>query len=179
MLLEMSTPFVEFRAVIVDFQSLCEFEIDRARRLNPNTFRFKFPAMASLGQRSWFAFLKTKVPSNHKFRVALMLHSSAEYNRRAATMKRIRAGRSPAEMIRFSGYPRLTVHDVMARNNAPEEFEEASTNPARKACLWERVSITAAVVENMSPHFFVKGQTNTKGVHLRVLQTVVKLCMVS
>lgn len=79
--------------------------------------------------------------------MAAMLHTSAEYNRRAAIIESIRAGRSPTEIIRFFGYPRSTVYDVVARYNASEESGEGSTNPARKTHARERVSRTAAVVE--------------------------------
>lgn len=76
-----------------------------------------------------------------------MLHTSAEYNRRAAIIESVRAGRTPAEIIRFFGYARSTVYDVVARYNASEESKEGSANPARKTHSRERTSRPAEVVE--------------------------------
>jgi len=76
-----------------------------------------------------------------------MLRTSAEYNRRAAIIESLRAGRSATEIIRFFGYPRSTVYGIMAKYNASEKSGEGSANPARKTHLRERVSRTAAVVE--------------------------------
>ncbi|VDO61967.1 unnamed protein product [Heligmosomoides polygyrus] len=76
-----------------------------------------------------------------------MLHTSVEGNRRAAIIENICTGCSPAEIIRFFGYPRSTACDVVVRYNASEESEEGSANPARKTRSRESVSRTAAVVE--------------------------------
>jgi len=43
--------------------------------------------------------------------MAAMLKPSAEYNRRAAIIEGLRVGRSATEIIRFFGYPRLTVYE--------------------------------------------------------------------
>lgn len=75
--------------------------------------------------------------NSDNLRIASMmkLHRSnimAEYNRRAAIIEGIRAGRLPAKIIRFFGYPRPTSYDVVARYNTSEETGEGSANPARK-----------------------------------------------
>jgi len=44
-----------------------------------------------------------------------------EYNRKAAIIEGFRAGRSPTEIIRFLGYPRSTVYDVVAKYSVSEE----------------------------------------------------------
>ncbi|KYN12210.1 hypothetical protein ALC57_15607 [Trachymyrmex cornetzi] len=51
-----------------------------------------------------------------------MLKPSAEYNRRAAIIESIRAGRSATEIIRFFGYPRSTVNDVFAKYHESEKI---------------------------------------------------------
>ncbi|KYN09101.1 hypothetical protein ALC57_18788 [Trachymyrmex cornetzi] len=53
--------------------------------------------------------------------MAAMLKPSAEYNRRAAIIEGLRAGRSATEIIRFFGYPRSTVYDVVAKYTAFNE----------------------------------------------------------
>ncbi|KYN06233.1 hypothetical protein ALC62_02825 [Cyphomyrmex costatus] len=45
--------------------------------------------------------------------MAEMLKSSTEYNRRAAIIEGLRTGRSATKIIRFFGYPRSTVYDVV------------------------------------------------------------------
>jgi len=45
--------------------------------------------------------------------MAAMLKPSAEYNRRAAIIEGLRAGCSAMEIIRFFGYSKLTVYDVV------------------------------------------------------------------
>lgn len=104
-----------------------------------------------------------------------MLHSSAEYSRRAAVIESNRARRSPAAIIRFFGYMRSIRR--CRQYNASEESEECSANLARKSHSRERVS-RAAAVDVIPPHFFEKGQTATKKAYLLVLQTLVKPWMV-
>ena len=57
--------------------------------------------------------------------------TSAEYNRRAAVMEALRAGRSPTEIIRFFGYPRSTVYDIAQMYADAERSVEGSANPER------------------------------------------------
>jgi len=57
---------------------------------------------------------------------AAMLKPSAEYNRRA-TIKSLRVRRSAMKTIRFFGYPRLTVYDVVAKYTALEKSNEGSS----------------------------------------------------
>jgi len=56
-----------------------------------------------------------------------------EYKQRVAIIEGLRAGRSSTEIIRFFGYPRLTVYDVMAKYNASEQSNESSNTPAKKS----------------------------------------------
>jgi len=51
--------------------------------------------------------------NSHIFKIAAMLKLSAEYNRRAAIIEGLRAGRSATEIILFFGYPKSTVYDVI------------------------------------------------------------------
>jgi len=48
-----------------------------------------------------------------------------EYNRRAAIIEGLRAGRSPTEIIRFFGYPRSTVYNIVAKYSASEQYNES------------------------------------------------------
>jgi len=79
--------------------------------------------------------------------MAAMLKPSAEYNRRAAIIEGLRAGRSAMEIIRFFGYPRSTVYDVVAKYTALEKSNEGSSTPARKSHSKERTARTPAIIE--------------------------------
>ncbi|KYN28030.1 hypothetical protein ALC57_02559, partial [Trachymyrmex cornetzi] len=69
-----------------------------------------------------------------------------EYNRRAAIIKGLRAGRSATEIIRFFGYPRST-YDVVTKYTASEQSNEDSSMPARKIHSKERTARNPAVVK--------------------------------
>ncbi|KYN10983.1 hypothetical protein ALC57_16867 [Trachymyrmex cornetzi] len=56
--------------------------------------------------------------------MAAILKPSAEYNRRATIIEGLRAGRSATEIIRFFGYPRSTVYDVMVKYTTSEQSNE-------------------------------------------------------
>ena len=58
--------------------------------------------------------------NSHILKMAAMLKSSAEYNRRAAIIEGLRAELSAMEIIRFFGYPRSIVYDVVAKYTALE-----------------------------------------------------------
>ncbi|KYN45447.1 hypothetical protein ALC53_00005, partial [Atta colombica] len=62
-----------------------------------------------------------------------ILKPSAQYNRRAAIIEGLRAGRSAMEIIRFFEYPRSTVYDVIAKYIALEQSNEGSSMSARKS----------------------------------------------
>ena len=51
------------------------------------------------------------------------LKPSAKYNRRAAIIEGRRAGRSATEIIRFFGYPRSTVYDIVIKYTTLEQFK--------------------------------------------------------
>ena len=53
--------------------------------------------------------------NNHILKMAAMLKSSAEYNRRAAIIEGLRAGRSATKIIRFFGYPRSIIYNIMTK----------------------------------------------------------------
>lgn len=73
------------------------------------------------------------VVSVHNLKMSEQIRSSAEYNRKAAIIEGFRAGRSRTKIIRFFGYPRLTVYDVAAKYLASETSEKGSANPTRKS----------------------------------------------
>ena len=85
--------------------------------------------------------------NSHILKMAAMLKLSAEYNQRAAIIEDLRAGRSATEIIRFFGYPRSTVYDVVAKYTALEQSNEGSSMPARKSHSKERTARIPAVVE--------------------------------
>ncbi|XP_018364731.1 PREDICTED: uncharacterized protein LOC108762295, partial [Trachymyrmex cornetzi] len=76
-----------------------------------------------------------------------MLKPSAEYNRRAAIIESVRAGRSATEIIRFFGYPRSTVYDVIAKYHESEKPNEGSATPVRKIHSNERVVMTPDIIQ--------------------------------
>jgi len=70
------------------------------------------------------------------------LRSRSEYDRRAAVIEGVRAGRTPIEIIKFFGYPKSTVYDIVQRYAASEESEEGSYTPARKIHVREKATRT-------------------------------------
>jgi len=70
-----------------------------------------------------------------------------EYNRRAAIIEGLRAGRSPTEIIRFFGYPRSTVCNIVAKYSASKQSNESSNMSARKSHSKERTARIPAVIE--------------------------------
>lgn len=59
--------------------------------------------------------------------------SSAEYNRRAVIIETLRAGCLSTEIIRFSGYLRLTVYYITKKYADVEKCKEGLVNPARQS----------------------------------------------
>jgi len=86
--------------------------------------------------------------NSHILKMVAMLKPSAEYNRRVAIIEDLRAGRSATEIIRFFGYLRLTIYDVVAKYVALEQSNEGSSMPARKSHLKERTARIPAVIES-------------------------------
>lgn len=83
-----------------------------------------------------------------------MLRQSEEYNRRAAIIESVRAGRSATEIISFFGYPRSTVYDVVAKYKESEKSEEGLLTPARKVHSKERVVRTPEVIQRVQELIF-------------------------
>ena len=77
--------------------------------------------------------------NSHILKMATILKSNAEYNRRVAIIEGFRAGRSATEIIRVFGYPRSTVYDVVTKYTALEQSNESSM-PARKSHSKERTA---------------------------------------
>jgi len=75
------------------------------------------------------------------------LKPSAEYDRRAAIIEGLRAGRSAMEIIRFFEYPRSTDYDVVAKYIALEQSNEGFSMSARKSHSKKRTARTPVVVE--------------------------------
>jgi len=80
------------------------------------------------------------------------LKLSAKYNQRTAIIEGLRVGRSAMEIIRFFGYPRSTIYDVVVKymaleQSSMEEFQYGR-EPARKSHSKERTVVrTPAVIE--------------------------------
>jgi hypothetical protein len=83
----------------------------------------------------------------HNLKMAEFIKSSLEYNRRAAIVESLRAGRMPTEIIKFFGYPKPTVYDIGKRHAVSEESEEGSSTPARKIQIRERSIRTLEVIQ--------------------------------
>lgn len=94
------------------------------------------------------------VINSHNLQKSMMLKPSTEYNRRAAIIESVRAGRSVTEIIRFFGYPRSTVYDVVARFNESVNSNEGSATPARKSHLKESVVRTPDIVHRAQELIF-------------------------
>lgn len=87
------------------------------------------------------------VLSENNLKMSEQIRSSAEYNRRAAIIEGLRAGRSQTEIIRFFGYPRSTVYDVAAKYFDSEMTEMGSANPTRKSHSKEKSVRTPAMIQ--------------------------------
>jgi len=87
--------------------------------------------------------------NSHKFKMAAASTPGREYNRRAAIIKDHRAGRLLTEIIRFFGYPRSIVYDVVAKYSASEQSNESSSTPARKSHSKECTVRISAMVERI------------------------------
>ncbi|EZA50176.1 hypothetical protein X777_11239 [Ooceraea biroi] len=70
----------------------------------------------------------------------------SEYNRRAAVIDGVRAGRTPSEIIKFFRYPRSTVYDIVQRYAASEESEVDSGTPERKIHVREKATRTPELI---------------------------------
>ena len=81
--------------------------------------------------------------------MSVILKSSAENNRRTADHRR----HSATEIIRFFGYSRSTVYDIVAKYTALEQFNKCSIMSARKSYSKERTAKTPAVVERIQADF--------------------------
>ena len=79
--------------------------------------------------------------------MAKMLKRSSEYDKRAAIVEVLRAGRSAAEIIRFFNYPKSTVYDVVAKYGAAEQSNENSSTTARMRHSKDRIVRTPEFVE--------------------------------
>jgi len=79
--------------------------------------------------------------------MAESFRKTPEYNRRAAVIEGVRAGRTPNEIIKFFGYPRSTVYDIVQRYAASEESEEGSCTPARKIHVREKAIRTPELIK--------------------------------
>ncbi|XP_018311841.1 uncharacterized protein [Mycetomoellerius zeteki] len=79
--------------------------------------------------------------------MAESFRKTSEYNRRTAVIKGVRAERTPSEIVKFFGYPRSTVYDIVQRYAASEESEEGSCTPARKIHVREKAILTPELVK--------------------------------
>ncbi|XP_025153568.1 uncharacterized protein LOC109503697 [Harpegnathos saltator] len=91
----------------------------------------------------------------HNLETVTILKPSAEYNRRAAIIESVRAGRSATEIIRFFIYPRSAVYDVVAKYNESEKSNEGFATPARKTHSKERVVRTPEIIQRAQELIFV------------------------
>ncbi|CAK9829643.1 Transposable element Tcb1 transposase [Anthophora retusa] len=96
----------------------------------------------------------THILNIHNLKTVAMLKPSAEYNRRAAIIESVRAGRSATEIIRFFGYPRSTVYDVVAKYNQSEKSNEGFATPARKTHSKKRVVRTPEILQRTQELIF-------------------------
>jgi len=102
--------------------------------------------------------------TSYILKIAAILKPSVKYNRRAAIIEGLHVGCSATEIIRFFGYPRLTIYDVI-KYMALEQSNEGSNILARKSSL-ER---STAVVER--PRALI---SDNPGQSLHILMGIVK-----
>ena len=74
---------------------------------------------------------------------------SSEYDRRAAVIECLRAGRIPSEIVNFLGYPSSTVYDIVTRYRASEEAEAGSSTAERKNHDREMTVRTPRLIEQV------------------------------
>ena len=128
---------------------------------------------------------KPDVFSKQSFlKMAAMLKPNAEYNRKSAIIEGLRTGRSATEIIRFFGYSRSIVYDVVAKQS-----NEDSSMPARKSHSKERTAShwkgssadfgwTRAIVAKISIDCWCKranNASNCRGGHLRYKSYTLKI----
>ncbi|CAK9807113.1 Transposable element Tcb1 transposase [Anthophora quadrimaculata] len=76
-----------------------------------------------------------------------LVKQNPEYDRRAAIIESLRAGRTPVEIIKFFSYPRSTVYDIAKRYAASDWFEKGSPSPARKVQVREKSTRTPEIIQ--------------------------------
>jgi len=82
-----------------------------------------------------------------------MLKPSAEYNQRAAIIEDLRARHSVTEIIRFFGYPRSIVYDVVTKYKALETVQRRFQHASEEESSKERTARTLAVIERVKSWF--------------------------
>ncbi|XP_011863807.1 PREDICTED: uncharacterized protein LOC105559817 [Vollenhovia emeryi] len=102
--------------------------------------------------------------------MAELVKQSVEYNRRAAIIESLRAERTPAEIIKFFGYPRSTVYDVAKRYTVSEESEKDSSSPARKIQVREKSTRTPELIRRVQDMIL-----EDPGISLRKLASVLRV----
>ncbi|XP_011135173.1 uncharacterized protein LOC105180667 [Harpegnathos saltator] len=75
------------------------------------------------------------------------VRSSSEYNRRAAVIESLRAGRTPSEIIKFFKYSRSTVYDIARKYATSEKSEGNSCTPTRKIQIREKMTRTPELIQ--------------------------------
>ncbi|XP_076226776.1 uncharacterized protein LOC143174895 [Nomia melanderi] len=104
-----------------------------------------------------------------------LVNPSTEYNRRAAIIKSLCAGRTPIEIIKFFAYPRSTVYDVAKRYAASEGFEKGSPSSARKMQVKEK-SRTPEIIQRIQDMILEDPETSLRKLAsvLGVSETIVR-----
>ncbi|XP_076634304.1 LOW QUALITY PROTEIN: uncharacterized protein LOC143348207 [Colletes latitarsis] len=112
----------------------------------------------------------------YNLKMAELVKPSAEYNRRAAIIESLCAGRTPVEIIKFFGYSRSTVYDVAKRYAASESFEKGSPSPARKVQVRQKSTRTPEIIQRVQDMIFEDPGTSLRKLAsvLGVSETVVR-----
>ncbi|XP_076621600.1 LOW QUALITY PROTEIN: uncharacterized protein LOC143342004 [Colletes latitarsis] len=106
----------------------------------------------------------------YNLKMTELVMPSAEYNRRAAIIESLCAGRTPVEIIKFFGYPRSTVYDVAKRYAASESFEKGSPSPARKVQVREKSTRTPEIIQRVQDMIL-----EDPGISLRKLASLLRV----
>ena len=89
-------------------------------------FNLNFPLYCAFARNCCWHPRKSDASSKHSYSQNGRNVETKEYNRRAAIIKDFRTGRSVTEIIRFFGYPKSTIYNVMAKYTALKQSNEGS-----------------------------------------------------
>lgn len=89
--------------------------------------------------------------------------SSSEYDRRACVVELLRAGRSPSEIINFTGFPRSTVYEIATKYTDAEREGAGSYTPERQMFVRQNTVRTPELIEAVQNKVFEDPSISIRG----------------